>query len=70
MLTEEQLGEVVAAVESGSGLRDAIRAVTHQEPSILLITWLRENHYDLLTDAKNGNGHAAAQAAGRQAMKG
>lgn len=70
MLTDNQLTEVATLVSSGSGLRAAIAQVTGVDPSIQLMTWLRDNHYQMLTDAKGGAGHAERQAVIREAMKG
>jgi hypothetical protein len=69
-LTEQQLAEIVANVQDGCGIRDAIRETIGEEPSLQLLVWLQDNHYDLLTDAKNGRGYAANQREMREAMKG
>lgn len=68
MLTTEQVTKVADALGAGQGLKAALLDVTGAEPSIQLLTWLKNNHYELLTDAKHGQGHASAQAALREAQ--
>lgn len=70
MLTDEQVSELASAMAAGSSLRDAVRDVTHQEPSLQLLTWLRNTHYELLTDAKKGDGFTKREAEARQMSKG
>lgn len=70
MLTDEQLAQIEADIQDGLGIREAIRETTGDWPSLQLLTWLRENHYKMLTDAKHGEGHTENEAAARAAIRG
>lgn len=70
MLTDEKIQNIVDRQREGVGLRQSIREVIGEEPTLALLTWLLKNHYEVMTDAKFGNGHATRQADLRQQMKG
>lgn len=70
MLTDEQLAQIETDVQDGLGIRGTVREMIGDEPSLQLLTWLRENHYKLLTDAKHGEGHTENEAAARAAIRG
>lgn len=68
MLTDAQIAEVVELIQGGSGLKAALLQIG-VDPTLSVMVWLQSNHYDRLTDAKHGEGHAQAQAALRLANR-
>lgn len=69
MLSEAQLDVVEQNIKDGRSLDDSLLAAGVQ-PSLQVKIWLKENHYQRLTDAKKGEGHSEAQAELRKQLTG
>lgn len=69
MIDDAQLGVIEQNIRDGRSLDDSLLAAGVQ-PSLQVKIWLKENHYQRLTDAKKGEGHAEAQAELRKQLQG
>jgi hypothetical protein len=52
MLTDDQLTELERRMAEGEGLNAALKSMLKAEPSLELLTWLRDNQFEKLTAAK------------------
>jgi hypothetical protein len=52
MLIDSQLTDLERRLNNGEGLRNALNDMLGHEASLELLTWLRDNQFERLTEAK------------------